>query len=197
MTTGQCDLSDGNNAVLSLSADKELLTWQQEADADFQPVIAYLTQQELAQDMAKARLIVAESTTFELVDGILYQLMPDKTLCTAVLVTERRKLFFEVHEGTFGAHQREAKTHFLLSQHYWWPAMHQDIRRWSKACGTCFERRAGPRPYISLTPIPVARPWDGVGVDVLQLPHSKASNRYLIIFVDYLTKWVEPRTRPL
>ena len=30
-----------------------------------------------------------------------------------------------------------------------------------------------------------------LGVDVLQLPTSNTGNRYVVCFVDYLTKWVE------
>ena len=196
LTPGQCDLNTSDNSVLSHSVDQEHLAQQQGIDPDFKPVMTYLRRRELPQDETKARKIVAESSLFELVDGVLYRSMPDKTLRTAVPATERRKLFSEVHEGTYGAHQREAKTHFLLSRHYWWPSMRQDIRRWSEACSTCFERRAGPKPHIPLTPIPVAGPWDRVGVDVLQLPRSNTGNRYLIVFVDYLTKWVEAFATP-
>ena len=42
-----------------------------------------------------------------------------------------------------------------------------------------------------LTPIPVSGPFDRVGVDVIQFPKSNSGNRYAIVFVDYLTKWLE------
>ena len=42
-----------------------------------------------------------------------------------------------------------------------------------------------------LTPIPVAGPFDRVGVDVIQFPSSQRGNKYAIVFVDYLTKWPE------
>ena len=45
--------------------------------------------------------------------------------------------------------------------------------------------------YPPLLPIPVAGPFDRVGVDVLQLPNSAHGNRYAIVFVNYLTKWPE------
>ena len=40
-------------------------------------------------------------------------------------------------------------------------------------------------------PIPVAGPFDRVGVDIVQLPKSSKGNQYAIVFVDYLTKWPE------
>ena len=43
-----------------------------------------------------------------------------------------------------------------------------------------------------LAPTPVARPFDRVGVDALQLLVSKKGNKYAIVFfMDYLTKWPE------
>ena len=40
-------------------------------------------------------------------------------------------------------------------------------------------------------PIPVAGPFDRVGVDVIPFPKSYEGNQYGIVFVDYLTKWPE------
>ena len=45
--------------------------------------------------------------------------------------------------------------------------------------------------HPALTPIPVAGPSDCVGVDVIQFPHSHYGNQYMVVFVDYLTKWPE------
>lgn len=194
----ECVLEDPTSViqVLTSQPNQDVLARQQEEDPDFRLLMQYLTQRTLPEDPMKARKIVAESPSYEMVNGTLFRVMPDKTLRTVVPVTERKKLFEEVHGGTFGAHQREIKTHFMLSRHYWWPTMRPDIHRWSRACDICCERRAGPKPHVPLTPIPVAGPWDRVGVDVLQLPRSDAGNRYLIVFIDYLTKWVEAFATP-
>ena len=43
-----------------------------------------------------------------------------------------------------------------------------------------------------MTLIPVEGPFHRMGVDVLQLPLvSSLGNKYVIVFVDYLTKWPE------
>ena len=40
-------------------------------------------------------------------------------------------------------------------------------------------------------PIPIGGPFHTVGVDILKLPQTYSGNQYVIVFLDYLTKWVE------
>ena len=42
-----------------------------------------------------------------------------------------------------------------------------------------------------LVPLPVAGAFNRVGVDVVQFVPSHSGNKYAIVFIDYLTKWVE------
>ena len=44
---------------------------------------------------------------------------------------------------------------------------------------------------VLLTPIPVGGPFDRVGVDVVQLPVTQKGNKYAVVLMDYLTKWLE------
>ena len=45
------------------------------------------------------------------------------------------------------------------------------------------------KPELML--IPVGGPFYRVGVDIMELPQAVNGNKYVISFVDYLTKWVE------
>ena len=67
----------------------------------------------------------------------------------------------------------------------------RDITQWTRGCVTCATRSVGRAVKPPLTPIPVAGPFDRVGVDVIQFPRSRRGNQYAIVFVDYLTKWPE------
>ena len=42
-----------------------------------------------------------------------------------------------------------------------------------------------------LTPIPLSGPFDRVGVDVMKFLCSTKGNQYVVVFMDYLTKWPE------
>ena len=72
--------------------------------------------------------------------------------------------------------------------------MRADTRRHCRSCLVCVSRRGANRiPHPPLQPIPVG---GRVGVDVLQLPLTEAGNRYVVVFQDYLTKWVEAFATP-
>ena len=47
-----------------------------------------------------------------------------------------------------------------------------------------------------LQPIPVKKPFHCIAVDVLQLPLTSQGNRYVVVFMDYFTKWVEAYASP-
>ena len=139
----------------------------------------------------EARELVLSRSQYEIVDGILYHVEKDKTLRVVPPVAERRELFEEVHSGQFGGHLRDAKIHSTLSKHYWWPGMRKDIGTWCRSCFTCATRSVGRAVRPPLVPIPVSGPFDQIGVDVVQFPTSAKGNRYAIVFINYLTKWVE------
>ena len=72
-----------------------------------------------------------------------------------------------------------------------------DTRRHCRSCLVCVSRRGANRiPHPPLQPIPVGGPFHRVGVDVLQLPLTEAGNCYVVVFQDYLTKWVEAFATP-
>ena len=69
--------------------------------------------------------------------------------------------------------------------------MRSDITRWIHGCLVCNSHSPGRAVSAPLTPIPVAGPFDRVGVDIIQFPRSHQGNQYAVVFVDYLTKWPE------
>ena len=73
--------------------------------------------------------------------------------------------------------------------------MRADVRRYCRSCLICATRKGtsqASRP--PLQPIPVRGPFYRACVDVLQLPNTLDGNCYVVVFADYLTKWVEAFT---
>ena len=169
----------------------DTLAQRQQADPNLNPVITYLETGELPSDDRLALELVLSRDMYCLEDGVLYRVMPDKTWRVIPPTQDRKDLFMEAHQGVFGAHLRGAKIYSQLHRHYWWPGMSADVKNWCCACLVCASRSVGRPERPPLTPIPVAGPFDRVGVDVLKLPRSRRGHSYAVVFVDYLTKWPE------
>ena len=69
--------------------------------------------------------------------------------------------------------------------------MRNEVAGWSRACQVCALRRVGQAICPPLVPLPVEGAFDRVGVDVIQFTRSTTGNQYVVVFIDYLTKWVE------
>lgn len=154
-------------------------------------MIQYLEDGTLPTEDKLAGEIIISKSQYVLIDKVLYHVERDKSLRLVPPEINRKKLFYDVHDGVYGGHLRDAKIHGELAKHYWWPSMRSDIVRWCRECVTCATRQPGKKLKAPLVRIPVAGPFDRVGVDILQLPTSRLGNQYAIVFVDYLAKWPE------
>ncbi len=98
-----------------------------------------------------------------------------------------------MHCNLEGAHLGFEKTYEKIRLHFHWPGMYRDIKQFVMHCTPCALRKAPVRaPAGHMMPIEANGPWDLVGVDIIgPLPITDSRNRYIIVFTDYLTKWVE------
>ena len=68
--------------------------------------------------------------------------------------------------------------------------MHKDCVEYYRSCVECAIVKGTGRVHKPpLHPIPVQRPFQIIGVDVMELPVTQQGNRYVIVFRDFLTKW--------
>ncbi|CAG8761445.1 14916_t:CDS:2, partial [Rhizophagus irregularis] len=69
----------------------------------------------------------------------------------------------------------------------------EDVKEYIRTCDIC--QRRGPTNWREeLIPIPVKGPFHRIGIDIKgPLPIASSGNRYLIIAMDYFTKWPEAR----
>ena len=70
--------------------------------------------------------------------------------------------------------------------------MYADVYAFCKGCLVCASYvGGGKKTRQPLKSIPVGDPYEHVGVDLMEMPLTERRNRYVTVFLDYLTKWVE------
>ena len=164
---------------------------RQYRDPQLKLVMQYLETGELPAEEKKARELSITGQQYVLLEGVLHFVMKDKTLRIVPPQGDRKQLFDEVHAGVWEGHLKDAKIHGELAKRYLWQGMRSDIIKWCQACLVCASQQVGRAVCPPLIPILVSGPFDHVGVDVLRFPKSAEGNQYVVVFMDYLTKWPE------
>jgi hypothetical protein len=97
------------------------------------------------------------------------------------------------HSSVYAAHPGRKRTLDLISLRSWWPGMCRDVKNYVNKCDTC-QRRNRKREFRK--PLgEVSEPSQAfqiAHVDIVgPLPLSGNKNRYVLTFVDKLTKYAE------
>jgi len=93
------------------------------------------------------------------------------------------------------SHQSVDKTLHHLQQHSCWVGMATDVEHYCRECLKCEQIKQPNPPKAPLISTPIGQPWEIVA-DVVQVPISLQSNKYLMVVQDYFTKWAEAIPHP-
>uniref|UniRef100_A0A668SGY8 Integrase catalytic domain-containing protein n=1 Tax=Oreochromis aureus TaxID=47969 RepID=A0A668SGY8_OREAU len=71
--------------------------------------------------------------------------------------------------------------------------MNSDVKKYVVSCCSCQATKPSQRKTAGLmVPIQPQRPWEYAGVDYVgPLPRTQRGNAYILVFVDYFSKWIE------
>ena len=186
------------------------LSEAQEADSDLGPVIALLkegrrpTEVETTSWTNSAKRLVLDWDRMKLQDGVLKRTWFDNRgrEVAPQLVLPRaftNRALEMAHDHQLAGHFGEKRTLARLREKYFWPGQSMDVRRWCRGCSVCCARRPKPsRAHHPLQQDPVSEPLQRVAVDLLGPlePPTAKGNRYVVVFVDYMTKWAEAYPLP-
>lgn len=173
----------------------------QRRDPNLTDLIDYLECDRLPQDNTRAkRVLLSEDIYFLDDNNLLYHIdVSDKRGrkgCHAQLVLPpplRYEVLVNAHDDLAGGHLGVYKTYEKLRDRYYWRGMYKDVEHWIRSCNDCATRKK-PRnkSRAPLLPIPVSAAFDRMAVDILgPLPVTWTGNQYIVVFVEYLTKWPE------
>lgn len=106
----------------------------------------------------------------------------------------RSEIISQAHDTPFSGHFGRERTQELVTRHYYWENMHQEIEQYVRTCDICQKTKAKRhRPYGELTALPQPEaPFHEIAMDfVTDLPPSKrGAGVYdaILVIIDRYTK---------
>lgn len=141
------------------------------------------------------RSVRNQAEHYEIFDKRLYRKYHDKLLLV-VKPTEVENILYLAHEHPLGGHFGIEKTFQKITEHYWWPKLGKSVQHYVKTCETC-QRLLPPTRSEPLQPIPpigIMKKW---GIDLVgPMERTPSGNLFMIVAIDYLTKWPEAKAIP-
>ena len=122
----------------------------------------------------------------------LYRIKNEKLL-KVLKGNEKESILFMIHEHPLGGHLgRDAMYNKILDKFYW-KGMKNDIQKYVKTCEQCQKRgNIGSKGLLNL--IKVGKAWEIIGIDFVgPLGKTRKGNKYILVVMDYFTKWPEAK----
>ena len=103
------------------------------------------------------------------------------------------RVLFMAHSHLLGAHLGMDKTRERILDRFYWPGVKNDVVRICQTCPKC--QRTAPRPSVRnlLIPKPIIETlFERLAIDIVgPLPKTSRGHRYLLVIVDYATRYPE------
>ena len=109
------------------------------------------------------------------------------------IIKDKIKQIELINEAHQIGHEGLYKTYNRLKRDYYWKSMKKDVHNFIKSCHRCqLYRPQLLNKNVESIATPPGYPFSRVGLDLVgPLPITKNKSKYIIVLVDYLTKWVE------
>ncbi len=75
----------------------------------------------------------------------------------------------------------------VVCRTWWWDGMYGDVNQHCKTCPQCVIVMGAGRPgHPPLQPIPVSKPFQIMGIDIMDLPRTIKGNKHVVVVQDFL-----------
>ncbi|GJR48299.1 reverse transcriptase domain-containing protein [Tanacetum coccineum] len=98
---------------------------------------------------------------------------------------------------TGGHHNANLTARKVFDAGFFWPTIYRDAHSMIKSCDTCQRQgKISQRDEMPQNAIQVCEIFDIWGIDFMGPFQSSKGNKYILVVVDYLLKWVEAKALP-
>ena len=131
-------------------------------------------------------------------DPYLFRNCADGIIRRCVAGSECLSILQHCHTGAAGGHHGASNTaRKIFEAGFYWPTIFKDAQQFVKHCDAC--QRAGnisSRNEMPLHNIQVCEIFDVWGIDFIGPFPQSENNRYILVAVDYVSKWAEAQALP-
>ncbi|GJW93242.1 reverse transcriptase domain-containing protein [Tanacetum coccineum] len=131
-------------------------------------------------------------------DPYLFRTCADQIIRRCVFGQEALEILKACHEGpTGGHHSANITAQKVFDAGFFWPTIYKDAYELIKSCDACQRQgKISQRDEMPQNAIQVCEIFDVWGIDFMGPFPSSRGNKYILVAVDYLSKWVEAKALP-
>jgi transposase InsO family protein len=182
---------------------------EQRRDIHIGPIIEWITENirpdwsEVSSKSKTTKAYWAQWDSLCLRNGALYRKWESSDgnevrLKLVVPDSMKRKILMQLHDHPTAGHFGVNKTVERVKQSFYWINCRSEVRLWCERCPLCCSRKGPiPRQKAALGKYVVGAPMERIAVDVMgPLTLSDRGNRYVLVAMDYFSKWPEAYALP-
>nr|GFB59329.1 DNA-directed DNA polymerase [Tanacetum cinerariifolium] len=131
-------------------------------------------------------------------DPYLFRTYPDQIIRHCVAGKEAIDILNACHSGPTGGHYRANYTaKKVFDSGFYWPTIYKDAFKLVKRCDSCQRQgKISQRDEMPQNSIQVCEIFDVWGIDFMGPFSSSKGNKYILVAVNYLSKWAEDKALP-
>ncbi|GJV96710.1 reverse transcriptase domain-containing protein [Tanacetum coccineum] len=131
-------------------------------------------------------------------DPFLFKICADQMIRRCVHGKEALDILEACHNGPTGGHHGANLTaKKVFDAGFFWPSIYKDAHELVKNCDSCQRQgKISQRDEMPQNSIQVCEIFDVWGIDFMGPFPSSRGNKYILVAVDYLSKWVEAKALP-
>jgi len=144
-------------------------------------------------DWQQSRKLLKDSNQYIWDDPYLFKIGADNLMRRCVTNREAQNILWHCHNSPYGGHFNGERTAAkVLQSGFFWPTLFKDAHMHVQHCDNC--QRTGTiskRHEMSLRNIQEIEIFDCWGIDFIGPLPSSFSNEYILLAVEYVSRWVE------
>nr|GEZ78786.1 reverse transcriptase domain-containing protein [Tanacetum cinerariifolium] len=131
-------------------------------------------------------------------DPFLFKICADQVIQRCVYGKEALDILKACHNGPMGGHHGANHTaKKVFDSRFFWPTIYKDAHELVKNCDSCQRQgKISQRDEMPQNSIQICEIFNVWGIDFMGPFPSSQGNKYILVDVDYLSKWVEAKALP-